>query len=220
MLPLNAVNEQNPRQIAWEVLRQRRAGGSFTEDLLERALAKTRLSPVDRALCQELVYGVVRWQAALDWLVGRKTDQRDQEPGLLNLLRLGLYQIFWLDRIPDHAAVHETVELAKRNGFGSQTGFVNAVLRGYLREQDEAGRTSGRFKNFPACARLVASGMAGGALAATLGCGKDGATAGMEQHTAEDLCAGQRFENWGGMPCRRPKSIRKIRDGDTPSLPG
>ncbi len=137
---LNAVNDQNPRQIAWEVLRQRHAGGSFAEDLLERALAKTRLSPVDRALCQELVYGVVRWQVALDWLIGRKTDQREQKPGLQNLLRLGLYQIFWLDRIPDHAAVHETVELAKRNGFGAQAGLMNAILRGYLREQDEAGK--------------------------------------------------------------------------------
>jgi 16S rRNA (cytosine967-C5)-methyltransferase len=55
---------------------------------------------------------------------------------LQNLLRLGLYQIFWLDRIPNHAAVHETVELAKLNGLQSQSGFVNAVLRGYLREFD------------------------------------------------------------------------------------
>jgi 16S rRNA (cytosine967-C5)-methyltransferase len=50
------------------------------------------------------------------------------------LLRLGLYQIFWLDRIPNHAAVNETVELAKQRGFGHQAGFVNALLRGYLRE--------------------------------------------------------------------------------------
>jgi 16S rRNA (cytosine967-C5)-methyltransferase len=55
----------------------------------------------------------------------------------VNLLRLGLYQIFWLDRIPPHAAVHETVELAKRSGYGAQAGFINAVLRGYLREFDE-----------------------------------------------------------------------------------
>jgi len=134
MPPLNVVNDQNPRQIAAEVLRQQRAGGSFIEDLLERALAGARLPSVDRALCQELVYGVVRWRAALDWLIARKTDGREQKPGLQNLLRLGLYQIFWLNRIPDHAAVHETVELAKQNGFGSQAGFINAVLRGYLRE--------------------------------------------------------------------------------------
>ena len=51
------------------------------------------------------------------------------------LLRLGLYQLFWLDRIPNHAAVHETVELAKQLGFGSQAGFVNALLRSCIRER-------------------------------------------------------------------------------------
>jgi 16S rRNA (cytosine967-C5)-methyltransferase len=95
------------------------------------------LSPKDRALCQELVYGVVRWQATLDWLITRKTTPgRNQKPALQNLLRLGLYQIFWLDRIPNHAAVNETVEQAKQSGFGPQAGFVNAMLRGYLREFD------------------------------------------------------------------------------------
>jgi 16S rRNA (cytosine967-C5)-methyltransferase len=136
MSPLNAVNDQKPRQIAARVLGQRRANGFFVEDLLETALANAPLSTADRGLCQEIVYGVVRWQAALDWLIARKTNGREQKSALQNLLRLGLYQIFWLDRIPDHAAVHETVELAKQNGFGPQAGFVNAVLRGYLREAD------------------------------------------------------------------------------------
>jgi 16S rRNA (cytosine967-C5)-methyltransferase len=137
MAPLNVVNEQKPREIAVRVLQQRRAGGKFIEDLLETALHGAQLSSADRALCQEIVYGIVRWQATLDWLIARKTDGREQKPGLQNLLRLGLYQIFRLDRIPDHAAVNETVELAKQNGFGAQAGFVNAVLRGYLREHDE-----------------------------------------------------------------------------------
>src|SRR5271167_2292655 len=128
------MNGQNPRQIAARVLSQRRVNGEFVEDLLERALASAPLSSADRGLCQEIVYGVVRWQSALDWLIARKTNDREQKPALQNLLRLGLYQIFWLDRIPDHAAVHETVELAKQGGFGPQAGFVNAVLRGYLRE--------------------------------------------------------------------------------------
>ena len=130
------MNGQNPREIAVRVLGLRKAGGEFTENLLDRALAGARVSSADRGLCQELVYGVVRWQAALDWLIARKTGGREQKPGLQNLLRLGLYQIFWLDRIPDHAAVHETVELAKRGGFGQQAGFINAILRGYLRETD------------------------------------------------------------------------------------
>ena len=104
------------------------------EARLEAELARTHLSPPDRHLCQELAYGIVRWQATLDWLIARKTDARAQKPMLQNLLRLGLYQIFWLDRIPAHAAVHETVELARQSGFASQAGFINAVLRGYLRE--------------------------------------------------------------------------------------
>jgi 16S rRNA (cytosine967-C5)-methyltransferase len=133
---LNELNDENPRQIAVRVLRRRETGDEFTENLLENTLSRVRLSPADRGFCQELVYGVVRWQATLDWLVARKTGGREQKPALQNLLRLGLYQIFWLDRIPPHAAVHETVEIAKRSGYGSQAGFINAVLRGYLREAE------------------------------------------------------------------------------------
>lgn len=93
------------------------------------------LPPVDRRLAQELVYGVLRQQSALDWLISRRTEGRPQKPGLQVLLRLGLYQLFWLDRIPPHAAVHETVEMARGAGFGSQSGFVNAVLRGCDRDR-------------------------------------------------------------------------------------
>ncbi len=120
------------------MLSQRLTSGEYTETLLETALATARLSPADRGLCHELVCGVVRWQAALDRLIARKTDSsRELRPALRNLLQLGLYQIFWLDRIPPHAAVHETVEQAKRAGYHSQAGLINAVLRGYLREADE-----------------------------------------------------------------------------------
>jgi 16S rRNA (cytosine967-C5)-methyltransferase len=121
-------------------LLQRDAGGDFMETRLEAALAESRLSAADRHLCQELAYGIVRWQATLDWLIARKTKGRVQKPMLQNLLRLGLYQIFWLDRIPDHAAVNETVELARQSGLHSQAGFVNAVLRGYLRESEATQR--------------------------------------------------------------------------------
>jgi 16S rRNA (cytosine967-C5)-methyltransferase len=131
----NVLNDQNPRTIAARVL-GRRNRGDYVEHLLEKALGETSLSGQDRALCQELVYGVVRWQATLDWLIARKTTGRVQKPALQTLLRLGLYQLFWLSRVPDHAAVHETVEEAKRGGFGPQAGFVNALLRGYIREMD------------------------------------------------------------------------------------
>ncbi|MEO8429256.1 MAG: 16S rRNA (cytosine(967)-C(5))-methyltransferase RsmB [Verrucomicrobiota bacterium] len=127
---------QNPREIAVHILRRREAGVDYVEHLLEAESSGTALSPVDRGLIQELAYGVVRWQATLDWLVDRKTKGRPQKSGLQILLRLGLYQMFWLDRIPDHAAVFETIEIAKRLGFGAQAGFINAVLRSYARERE------------------------------------------------------------------------------------
>ncbi|MHB8522618.1 MAG: 16S rRNA (cytosine(967)-C(5))-methyltransferase RsmB [Limisphaerales bacterium] len=125
-----------PREIAVRVLQRREHGGAFVEELLEDALDRNALSPVDRRLVQELVYGVVRHQATLDWLIDRKATGRAQKPSLRILVRLGLYQLFWLDRIPDHAAVHETVQIARHLGFAAQAGFVNAVLRGYSRERD------------------------------------------------------------------------------------
>jgi 16S rRNA (cytosine967-C5)-methyltransferase len=139
------LSDQKPREIAVRVL-QRGAEGDFVETRLEAALAHSRLSAADRHLCQELAYGIVRWQATLDWLIARKTEGRVQKPLLQILLRLGLYQIFWLDRIPDHAAVHETVELARQSGLHSQAGFVNAVLRGYLREFDATKRLLAELK--------------------------------------------------------------------------
>lgn len=105
------------------------------EELLESALARNTLSGPDRHLCQELVYGVVRWQATLDHLIALKTGGRQQNPQIQHFLQLGLYQLLWLERIPPHAAVNETVEMARRAGFGPQSGFINAVLRGYQREK-------------------------------------------------------------------------------------
>lgn len=135
-----AVKNEKPREIAASILRHRERAGEFTEKLLELELSRVVLSPQDRALCQELVYGVVRWQMTLDWLIARKTEKRQQNAVLRILLQLGLYQLFWLERIPNHAAVHETVELAKQLGFGPQAGFINALLRGYSREREATVR--------------------------------------------------------------------------------
>lgn len=120
------------------VLKRAAAGQGWVESLLDDELARAAgaLPAADRGLARELAFGVVRWQAALDWLIARRTNGRAQKVPLQILLRLGLYQLFWLDRIPDHAAVHETVEMARRLGFAPQAGFVNAVLRGCVRDRD------------------------------------------------------------------------------------
>lgn len=128
------MNAQKPREIAVNLLCEHAEGRQYLEDLFEQNDAKNSLSPSDRGLLQEITFGAVRWQATLDWLIKRRTGGRVQKTVLQAILRLGLYQLLWLDRIPAHAAVHEMVELAKVKGFGPQSGFVNAVLRGYARE--------------------------------------------------------------------------------------
>lgn len=130
------MNFDNPRLTAAGVLLDRISKGGFVERHLDRALTRARLTPEDRALCQELTYGSVRWQATLDWLIVRLTDGRPQRPVVQVLLRMGLYQIFWLNRIPPHAAVHTTVEIARILRYESHVGFINAVLRSALRDQD------------------------------------------------------------------------------------
>ncbi len=129
-----SVKKGKPREIAVRVLLRSDERKEYLEATLSRELPV--LDPEDRHLCQELVFGVTRYQVLLDWLINRKTHGRQQKPTLLVLLRLALYQMFWLDRIPDHAVVHESVELARQFGFGPQSGFVNAVLRGYVRERE------------------------------------------------------------------------------------
>jgi 16S rRNA (cytosine967-C5)-methyltransferase len=136
-MTLLCIGVKKPREIAVQILQRYAEQSDYLENLLETALSGAFLAPADRGLAQELTFGVVRWQAALDWLVAQKTSTQPQKTTLQILLRLGLYQIFWLDRVPDHAAVHETVELAKQLGFKSQAGFINAILRGYLRERAE-----------------------------------------------------------------------------------
>ena len=124
---------QKPREIAARILCQWEQEPITAEALLSSTL--TGISGPNRSLCQELVLGVLRHKAWLDWLIRQKTDGRRQHPLPQILLRLGLYQIFQLDRVPDHAAVNETVNLARRHDLGNQSGFINAVLRNCLREK-------------------------------------------------------------------------------------
>lgn len=113
------------------------ADTGYLEDLLDRELAKEPLGAADRGLLKELTFGVVRWQDTLDWLIEQKTQGRKQKLMVQILLRLGLYQLFWLQRIPEHAAVHISVELAKQSGLAAQAKFINAILRAYVRERPE-----------------------------------------------------------------------------------
>jgi len=134
------VRVENPRQIAAELLARRERSNVFIEDLLGDQLSKQTLKPENRRLLQEIVFGAVRWQATLDWLIGRKSAHPTDNVLVKVLLRSALYQMFWMERVPDFAVVNETVGAARDLGLTRQTGFINALLRGYGREMELAER--------------------------------------------------------------------------------
>lgn len=123
------------RTCAFAVLRRVFEEGAWADRALESETARQHLAPRDRALATQLAYGAVQRRATLDHLAaelaGRSIDRL--EAGTVAALRLGLFQIAFLDRVPAHAAVSESVELAKRSTRGGG-GLVNAVLRRATRE--------------------------------------------------------------------------------------
>jgi 16S rRNA (cytosine967-C5)-methyltransferase len=124
----------NPRQVAFIALRDVHKG-AYTDVALDRALHRANLLDSDRRLVTDLLYGSVRRQRTLDFIIDQlATKKSHQQPTeLRTILHLGLYQLRYQERIPASAAVNTTVELAKDNGFAGLTGFVNGLLRQYIR---------------------------------------------------------------------------------------
>ena len=128
------------RRIAFDVLLRVERSGGYSDELLHEQL-KQNISPADAALATELTLGTLRRQRTLDWLIERllpspkdrnlrnSTPMERLDPEVLISLRLGVYQLRFLERVPARAAVSESVELVKRARKLSAAGLVNAVLR-------------------------------------------------------------------------------------------
>ena len=134
--------EISPARLAAFNILQQVETGAFSSILL--ASEEPRLIPADRALCHELVLGVLRWQLHLDKIVEHFAKRRIEslDAAVCIALRLGLYQLRFLTRIPASAAVNESVSLVRVARLNSATGFVNAVLRGAIREANYDPTTS------------------------------------------------------------------------------
>ncbi|OCR02305.1 16S rRNA (cytosine(967)-C(5))-methyltransferase [Oscillatoriales cyanobacterium USR001] len=126
---------KNPRQLAFIALREVHRRGAFADVALDRTLAKSELSDLDRRLLTEIVYGSVRRMRSLDFLIDRLATKpaSQQPPDLRTILHIGLYQLQYLSHIPPSAAVNTTVQLTKENGFSGLSSFVNGLLRQYTR---------------------------------------------------------------------------------------
>ncbi len=123
------------RETAVHFLTRIEREGAFADRLLSSKLVED-LGPRDRLFLRELVLGVLRWKRWLDYIVGTYYDKGigALNMDILNMLRIGLYQLAKMDSVPDFAAVDQSVEMARRSFGKGPAGLVNAILRRFLRE--------------------------------------------------------------------------------------
>ncbi len=123
------------RIAAFEILTKIERDKAFSSALLP--VAEENLEAKDRALCHALTLGVLRRQLYLDRLIEKLSNGKKLDSAVKIILRIGLYQLICLDKVPAHAAINDSVNLAVRAKKTSAKGFVNAVLRRFARENTE-----------------------------------------------------------------------------------
>ncbi len=121
----------NAREIALNALYKIEIGEGYSNITLDKEFKKSKLSKADKALVSQIVYGVLTWKITLDEIIKRYSSIRLKKisPWIINILRMGIYQICYLDKIPESAAVNESVNLAKKYGHPASVKFTNAILR-------------------------------------------------------------------------------------------
>ncbi len=125
----------NARKTAVKVLLKIEKEGAYSNLAVAEALKTAELTPQDKALATALIYGVLDRKITLDFILSKflKTPVSKTEPFTLAVLRTALYQIKYMDKIPESAAVNEAVKIMKSSKFSRNSGFVNGVLRSVLR---------------------------------------------------------------------------------------
>lgn len=126
------------RLLAFDVLTEVNRNDGYSNLLLPQALNASKLDDRDRSLVTELLYGTLRMQGKHDWVLAQVSDRpwSEVDPGIVDICRLGVHQIHEM-RIPDHAAVAATVEVARKRIGESKASFVNALLRSVTRKSIE-----------------------------------------------------------------------------------
>ena len=130
-----------PREIALKTLYKIENEGTYSNLALDELIKqnKNSLDERDIGFISEIVYGTISWKLTIDELIKKYSNIKMKKISLwiLNILRLGIYQIIFLDKIPKSAAVNESVNLAKRYGHKGSSNFVNAILRKVNKEDIE-----------------------------------------------------------------------------------
>lgn len=128
----------NAREAALKVLYEIENNNAYSNIELNKYLSNYNLSELDKSLITELVYGVEKYKVAIDYDISQISNIQLSKISkwIINILRIGIYQIKYLDKIPESASVNESVKLAKRYGNQGSVKFVNGVLRNYIRNKD------------------------------------------------------------------------------------
>ena len=136
----------NARATALKIINEVYNNGAYANVALAKNLRNNPLSDVDRRFATELVYGTVKAGETLDWIIKKYISKplKKLDAVVLNILRLGVYQIKYMDKVPESAACNESVELAKKFTNAGAAKFVNGVLRTMLREPQKADFPNGK----------------------------------------------------------------------------
>ncbi|NMB34951.1 MAG: 16S rRNA (cytosine(967)-C(5))-methyltransferase RsmB [Firmicutes bacterium] len=131
--------EVGAREAALLILKEVEEKGAYLNLVLNRVLAQRSFTPAERALLTELAHGVIQRLQTLDWVISLYSTRplKKFTPWIRNILRIGTYQLLYLERIPEAAAVDEAVKLGHRYGHKGVAGLVNAVLRKIGREKNK-----------------------------------------------------------------------------------
>lgn len=128
--------QPSARKLALKVLLDVHENGAYAALSLNKTLPRD-LKPEERRLTTQLVYGTLENEVKIDHALNQLTEYPARDAVTRDALRLGVYQIMFLERVPDSAAVDESVKLVKTMGMEASAGFVNAVLRNLIRQKDE-----------------------------------------------------------------------------------
>lgn len=131
----------NPREIALKIINDVNTNSAYANISLDREIKKHELvSEQDRRFITELVYGTVKAGKTIDWILGKYLSRplKKVSPIIQDILRMGIYQIFFMSKIPPSAACNQAVELAKKYGHSGTVKFVNGVLRNAVRSPEKA----------------------------------------------------------------------------------
>ncbi len=125
----------NPRYVAAKLLDKTFCSGSYSNIQLNSGLERADLDEKDRRLCTAIYYGVIQRKITLDYILAQYCSRplRKMDSIIVTILRCGIYQLLFMNSIPDNAAVNESVTLAKQFGKTSASGMINAVLRNFIR---------------------------------------------------------------------------------------